>query len=89
MRGFFGDRCEAQVHSFMDDIQIGEGSLVAGHYQSYMTLGAEVFSPKYLRGHAPQNAQVGFICHAHDLEASTGHQGAATCRALFATNMVP
>ena len=30
MRGFFGDRCEAQVHSFMDDIQIVKRRIFSG-----------------------------------------------------------
>lgn len=60
---------------------------MAGHYQGYVTLGAEIFMLYMSKRLPPEHTQVGFICYAHNLKASTGQQGAATCCALFNTDM--
>lgn len=45
--------------------------------------------PKCPGGPPPEHAQVGFICHVHDLEASTSRRGDATAEPFLLQTWPP
>lgn len=92
IRAFFGGGYDIQMYrNFMEDTQIFRGGSLVWQaiVKGIPPLELKYSRPKCPRGPPLEHAQVYFICYAHDLEASTGRQGAATCRPLFATNMAP